>query len=1160
MHRHGDAPTTGEWDLPLQSKRQRTSGRLLGHGRTVCGIAAVLALAGLTATASVTSAAPIRPTDVSTASPGGLAKATARVTLLTGDTVGVDGNGRVVEVRPGKGRSRIGYSVRHFAGHTYVVPLDATGLLGSGKLDRRLFDVTQLVKDGYDDAHRRQVPLIVSYKGSSGHQKRSREALLAAEAEVTHRLPAVRGDALTADKPDAGKVWRALTDSVGGRAAVTGAPGIDRVWLDGRVRIAAQDTVAPAPHGGVTQIGAPTAWKAGYDGKGVKVAVLDTGIDATHPDLKGKILKAKDFAGTGSTDDKQGHGTHVASTIVGSGAKSGGKYKGVAPGAKLLVGKVIDDTGSGEDSDIIAGMQWAVGQGAKVVNMSLGGVDTPNVDPMEKAVNDLSASSHTLFVIAAGNSGPSDTTVGSPGSAAAALTVGAVDRDDKIASFSSRGPTADGRLKPDIAAPGVDIIAAKAAHGTEGNDEAPGYVSMSGTSMATPHTVGAAAILAQEHPGWTGEQLKAALTTSARPLSGVTPYDVGAGRVDLTRAIDTTVGSEPSSLDFGTPNAWPHDDDTPVTRTVTYRNDGSRPVTLDLGIAATGPDGKTAPTGMVTVSPARLTVPAGGTAQATVTADTRLGGADGVYSGTVTASGDGQSVRTALVVDREVESHTLKLVTTRRDGRRDNEPDVTVAGLDTGKQFTPYDDGKAQHGTVTLRLPKGRYAINAVTATPAGQMAQLVAPHIVLGHDTTVALDGRKAKPVKVTAPDRRATLRDGQVVFAARGAKPAYDFSAGSGLDAKDSFLGQVGPNAPAGSFIAQVGGVWQRTATSAAYNLLTTRSGGFFDGLTRTFASTRGMARMNTSVATALTKAQTAQNTSWTTPGWPQLDQTTTVLEGPLRSAPTASIVQYLSTDPGVRWYLGTRTQNGTDGEGLTAFTTPRRLEPNRTYRVTLDGGVHGPIVAPRQVAGGLRAGRYYSVCVPMFSDGPGDFSYSAQTEIHTRLTSGSKLIGDFTEDTCPNTYSNLLAGTARYKLSITADRSKGYRISDHVEGVWTFSSANTPETQVATWPLSVVRFHPKLSLTGTAKAGARITVPLSLQGPAAAKGHLKSLTVKVSDDGGRTWKPVAVHNSAGGEYYLTLTNPKRPGSVSFSAALADTAGNTYTGTIRNAYRTVR
>ncbi|MBB5797958.1 S8 family serine peptidase [Streptomyces caelestis] len=1144
----------------MQNKHQRTRGRRHGQGGTVFGIAAVLALAGLTATATAAPTAPSTPAGPSAPSPDGLTRPAARVTLLTGDTVGLDRTGRVVEVRPGQGRSGIGYSVRRFAGHTYVVPLDATRLLGSGRLDRRLFDVTQLVEDGYDDAHRKQVPLIVSYDGSGTVQKGARESLFAAAADVTHRLPAIHGDALTADKPDAGKVWRALTDSVGGRAAVTTAPGIERVWLDGRVRISAQDAVAPDPRGGVARIGAPAAWKAGYDGKGVKVAVLDTGIDATHPDLKGRIRKAKDFTDSGSTDDRQGHGTHVASTIAGSGATSGGKYKGVSPGAELLVGKVLDDTGFGENSDIIAGMQWAVAQGAKVVNMSLGEDDTADVDPLEQAVNDLSASSHTLFVIAAGNSGPSDSALGTPGSAAAALTVAAVDRDDKIASWSSRGPTADGRLKPDIAAPGVDIIAAKAAHGTEGNDEAPGYVSMSGTSMAAPHTAGAAAVLAQEHPGWTGERLKSALTASAKTPRGVTPYDVGAGRVDLTRAIGATVGSEPSSVDFGTPDPWPHDDDTPVTRAVTYRNDGSRPVTLDLDLTATGPDGKAAPTGMVAVSPARLTVPAGGTARATVTADTRLGSADGVYSGAVNATGDGQRVRTAVVVDREVETHTLTLVTTRKDGKRDNEPDVTVAGLDTGKQFTPYDDGKARGGTVTLRLPRGRYAINAVTSTPAGRYAQLVAPHLVLDHDTTVALDGRKARLVKVTAPDRRATLRAGQVVFAARGAKPAYGLSAATDFEAGTTFLGQVGPKAPAGDFIAQIGGVWQRTATSPAYNLVSTRHGGFFDGFTRAFASIRGMARVKTSVATALAKANTAPNTWWSTPGWPSLDQVISPLEGPLRPAPTSSVEQYLSADHGMRWYLGARTQNGTDGEGMVAFAAPRRFQPDRTYRVTLDGGVHGPIVTPTKVVGGLRVGRYYALCVPMFSDGPGDFSYSAQTTVHTRLTSGSKVIGDFTEDTCPNTYANLRAGTARYKLSITADRSKGYRISDHVEGVWTFTSANTPETRAVAWPLSVVRFHPKLSLTGTAKAGARITVPLSLQGPAAVKGQLKSLTVKASYDGGRTWKPVTVHGAASGKPHLILTNPRKPGSVSFRTALADTAGNTYTGTIRNAYRTVR
>ena len=411
----------GKRDSTLWNKHDRSGKRPPARGAAY-GIPALLAVAGLTAT-GVTPAAAGPSADLPTGAGSGSARTSARVTLVTGDTVSVNGTGRVTGVRRGEGRGHIGFSVRRFGGHTYVVPLDATRLLGGGRLDRRLFDVTQLVKDGYDDAHRGRLPLIVSYRGGSGTQSGAKRALAAADAEVERVLPAIRGEALTAEKPDVGDVWRALTDPVADDSAVATAAGIDRVWLDGRVRAAQDEDGAPDPEGAVAQVGAPAAWKQGYDGKGVKVAVLDTGIDATHPDLKGSILKAKDFSlsdtGADSTDDRQGHGTHVASTIVGSGAKSDGKYKGVAPGAKLLVGKVLDDNGAGSDSSIIAGMQWAVAQGATVVNMSLGATDTPGVDPMEKAVNDLSASSHALFVIAAGNAGPSDTTLDSPGSAAA---------------------------------------------------------------------------------------------------------------------------------------------------------------------------------------------------------------------------------------------------------------------------------------------------------------------------------------------------------------------------------------------------------------------------------------------------------------------------------------------------------------------------------------------------------------------------------------------------------------------------------------------------------------------------------------------------------------------------------------------------------------------
>src|SRR6185312_3470355 len=215
--------------------------------------------------------------------------------------------------------------------------------------------------------------------------------------------------------------------------------GAKKVWLDRKVRATAL-TGGAKPAGldrNLDQIDAPQAWKAGYTGKGVRVAVLDTGADFTHPDLAGRVVERADFtAEGGDAVDHNGHGTHVASTIAGTGAAAHGQRRGVAPDAGLVIGKVLDDHGSGADSGIIAAMEWASTR-ADVINMSLGGSEADDgSDPLSLAVDRLSTSTGVLFVIAAGNSGAQ---ISSPGSATSALTVGAVDRDDKLADFSSRG-------------------------------------------------------------------------------------------------------------------------------------------------------------------------------------------------------------------------------------------------------------------------------------------------------------------------------------------------------------------------------------------------------------------------------------------------------------------------------------------------------------------------------------------------------------------------------------------------------------------------------------------------------------------------------------------------------------------------------------------------
>ncbi|WP_314622976.1 S8 family peptidase, partial [Streptomyces stackebrandtii] len=157
------------------------------------------------------------------------------------------------------------------------------------------------------------------------------------------------------------------------------------------------------------------AWESGYDGTGVKIAVLDTGVDKTHDDLRTQVVGEKNFSASPDAVDRVGHGTHVASIAVGTGAKSGGTYKGVAPGAKVISGKVLDDDGYGDDSAVIAGMEWAAAEGADVVNLSLGSGDTPGIDPVEATVNKLTAEKGILFAVAAGNDGRFGAeTVGSP--------------------------------------------------------------------------------------------------------------------------------------------------------------------------------------------------------------------------------------------------------------------------------------------------------------------------------------------------------------------------------------------------------------------------------------------------------------------------------------------------------------------------------------------------------------------------------------------------------------------------------------------------------------------------------------------------------------------------------------------------------------------------
>src|SRR3569833_3902108 len=314
----------------------------------------VFALLGLVLTAAPAAAqADDRPASPPAASPSGRSYT---VTLLTGDVVHLRtrrGGPPLVSVDPGPGRrSMIFHKDIRPDGTVRVVPLDVAPKLGK-VYDPALFDVTALIKDGDDDAHRSYLPLIV--RNGSG-----RRTLAAGRA-----LPSI----------DAGAGHQPKKQSLAPKA--TSQAGVRHIWRDRTVRVRALDH-------NLDQIGAPAAWTAGATGKGVKVAVLDTGVDATHPDLKGRIAEQKNFSEAADTVDRFGHGTHVAAAIAGTGAAANGERRGVSPDADLLIGKVLGDDGYGEESGIIAGMEWAAAN-APIVSMSLGGITAdPANAPMTK--------------------------------------------------------------------------------------------------------------------------------------------------------------------------------------------------------------------------------------------------------------------------------------------------------------------------------------------------------------------------------------------------------------------------------------------------------------------------------------------------------------------------------------------------------------------------------------------------------------------------------------------------------------------------------------------------------------------------------------------------------------------------------------------------------
>ncbi|MBT2451650.1 S8 family serine peptidase [Streptomyces sp. ISL-43] len=1120
------------------------------HGRagaaaSVAAAAALALAAGLTTPASAapapSSAAAKSAQPAASAAP---AASATRVTLITGDRVVLDAGGEPIALERAAGREHIPVSLRRENGRTSVLPYDAQPLIRAGKLDPRLFDVTELGRPEYQGRRDGRLRLIVGYE--AGGATAARSALRAADGlDVTRTYATLDAEAVSAAPRDAAAVWEALTDpgrDTGRRAA---APGIATVWLDA-VRTATLDK-------STRQIGAGQAWAAGYDGAGVKIAVLDTGIDATHADLSGQVVAEANFSRAADAADHFGHGTHVASIAAGTGSGSAGAFKGVAPGAKLLNGKVLDDRGSGDDSGILAGMEWAVAQGADIVNLSLGAPDTAQLDPLEAAVDKLSAEKGVLFAVAAGNRGRRGPgTVDSPGSANAALTVGAVDDAEVLAPFSSTGPRiGDGGVKPDVTAPGVDITAAAAPGSVidrETGQDPAGYLTISGTSMATPHVAGAAALLKQQHPAWKGAELKGALSASAEGTA-YTPYQQGTGRIAVETALGQSVVAQEGALAFDE-QRWPHADDTPQSRKITYRNLGGSPVTLDLAVTGSGPDGKPAPEGFFTLGARQLTVPAGGTAETALTVDTRPGGAvDGMYSAyaTATATGGGQSVRTAAVVERETESYDLTLRHVGRDGKPAKDYGTTLQGTKGGaaaRRFEAYDAS----GTVTLRVPKGGYLLDASLVVDPLDFTKradwIVQPQLDIAGDTTVTLDARTTRPVDITVPSKSAEAQFAMPTYTLREGGEEYGF--GFWLDSLTGFRTRhLGPRAEAGALSQQWDVHWQDGASAEYHAVLGSPVRSLATGYTR-HLKPRDLAALKIGQGASAPGKEGSLMAIGNLP-----DSRSATSLSFRRPLPTTSTV-YVSTVDKVTWDLSFTQSAGQDGNGFPleeatySAESGRTFTGGRTYREHFNTAVFAP--RADAVHGVFREGDSITGSVPLLADGANHVGDVYAATGSTVLRRDGVVAGRSEAPLASSGPFAVPAGEAAYELTTTTRvRPELSGTSSEVTATWWFRSKQTDGPTAL--PVSVVRFDARPALDGTLPAGRTVTFPVTVQGPAAAAPA--SLRVRVSYDEGHTWHPLRVQD---GE--VAVRTPAKGGTVSLRATVTDRTGNKAEVTVIRAY----
>jgi hypothetical protein len=948
-------------------------------------------------------------------------------------------------------------------------------------------------------------------------------------------------------KADASKFWAAFTAD-----SKSLAPKVGKVYLVGMLK--------PTLDVSAAQVGAPTAWAAGHTGAGTTVGLVDTGIDQNHPDLKGVVADAVDFTHSESgPKDEIGHGTHVAGTIAGRGSASDDKYTGIAKGARIMSAKVCMWQGCPEDA-ILAGMEWAATGGAKVINMSLGGPPSETGDFLEEAVNYYTRVTGALFVIAAGNDGAPES-IGSPGTADSALTVGSVDKKtDELSFFSSQGPRVvpsrrfDYAIKPDITAPGHEIIAARAEGTLEDAKVGEHYAQISGTSMATPHVAGGAAILAAQHPDWTPAQLKSALMSTAKFNANQTVYQQGAGRMDVGRAA-TQALTATGALNLGY-FPWPNANAKPSAQAVTYTNRGTTPVQLKLGLKVSDDKGKPAAPGMFRVSAKTVTVPAGKTASVNVTI-TPKAGKFGLYSGVLTAAtADGKTaVQTAIGAYKEAESYNLSVLQLNRKGGK-GPTNMLLVNRKTGQFFYDFNEG-----ALLKRVPAGQYTVltgsYVLPDDPNGAVsATMSARNITLNKPSEFVFDAREGKPVnlKVDRPD--TVIQDGigvdMLQRVADGGVGGGDYAVAGSM-----FTVPSGANIPGFEFGVTSTLVKKGTgrpglpATPFTYNIALPGKGKF-PAVPNFTARAAEMA----TVVQKINRQHADEQRELLHFGFTPASTGGSAFPTPLGDLKERT--DYFTTKPGTKFQpllvSGSLTPEGWNNGEYWTFGVERGYKPGEKTSETWNEGVFGPAFVPEAGYNAIRVGDSMRAFLPLLSSSR-QFGGPGMTDVGlTTLSRDGKTIwhGDYPgylDATVP-------ADQGTYLLEMKLGREPAWaHLSKQVEIAWTFKSKNSGGEEPTDLPLQAVRFFPKLNSDNQAPASGAFSVPVRIERVTGSEpATVKTFTVEVSYDNGTTWVPATV-TGTGNERVVNLTHPAS-GSVSLRAKAADSAGNTVEQTITNAY----